>query len=186
MTLAFNGQEFAQLFVRLDEDKPLLKAELGIAQKDWRFSVGLKQSNIISLNIESQRDGEASVVELDTSLVLSEDGRVLKVEFDWRPELITEARQALGVAHYGVLAASQKALPHVLKHADLLERIVKTTIKETAKHIKETLDVDISQYLYVYETLMTNIQSLHINSIPIVKIVVTHATKMLTIWVKEL
>ena len=57
---------------------------------------------------------------------------------------------------------------------------------ETAKQIKEILDVDITQYVYVYETLKENIESLYINSLPVVKVVVSHATKMLSFYVKEM
>merc|ERR1712088_506882 len=121
----------------------------------------------ITFNVESQREGEAAVVELDTSLVLSSDGRVLKVEFDWRPEMLEESRQ-------------------VLEHAALVEKIVKMTINETAEHIRQSLDIDVAQYFYVYETLVDNVKSLHINSLPVVKVVVTHTTKMLTICVKEM
>jgi len=67
-----------------------------------------------------------------------------------------------------------------------LEKIVKLTVDETAKQIKETLDVDVTQYLYVFETLKTNVESLYINSLPVVKVVLSHATKTLTIYVKEI
>ena len=186
MTLAINGQEVSQIFIRMDKDKPLIKADLKYADQSIKVSGGLKESNIISFNVESQRDGYASVVELDTSLVLSEDGRVLKVKFDWRPEMLEESRAALSVVQAEILDRSQRALPHVLEHAALVEKIVKMTINETAEHIRETLDVDVSQYFYVYETLIENIKSLHINSVPVVKIVVTHATKMLTVCVREM
>jgi hypothetical protein len=186
VTLAINGQAFSQLFVRMDKDKPLMKADLKFAEQSIRLSGGLKESNIINFNVESQREGEATVVELDTSLVLSSDGRVLKVEFDWRPEMLEESRQVLAVVQDKVVARSQRALPHVLEHAALVEKIVKMTINETAEHIRQSLDIDVAQYFYVYETLVDNVKSLHINSLPVVKVVVTHATKMLTVVVKEM
>ena len=182
VTLAINGQAFSQLFVRMDKDKPLMKADLKFAEQSIRLSGGLKESNIITFNVESQREGEATVVELDTSLVLSSDGRVLKVEFDWRPEML----EVLAVVQDKVVARSQRALPHVLEHAALVEKIVKMTINETAEHIRQSLDIDVAQYFYVYETLVDNVKSLHINSLPVVKVVVTHATKMLTVVVKEM
>merc|ERR1719189_1437835 len=186
VTLAINGQAFSQLFVRMDKDKPLMKADLKFAEQSIRLSGGLMESNIITFNVESQREGEAAVVELDTSLVLSSDGRVLKVEFDWRPEMLEESRQVLAVVQDKVVARSQRALPHVLEHAALVEKIVKMTINETAEHIRQSLDIDVAQYFYVYETLVDNVKSLHINSLPVVKVVVTHTTKMLTICVKEM
>ena len=144
------------------------------------------ESNVIGFNVETQRKGENAVVELDTSLVLSSDGRVLEAKFDWRPEILQDTRQALTVLQDNVLTATQRALPHVSEYAAHLEKIVKLTIDETARQIKETLDVDISQYLYVYETLRDNIESLYINSLPVVKVVMSHATKTLTIWVREM
>ena len=83
-------------------------------------------------------------------------------------------------------APNRLGLPHVLEHAALVEKIVRMTINETAEHIRQSLDIDVAQYFYVYETLVDNVKSLHINSLPVVKVVVTHTTKMLTICVKEM
>ena len=186
VTLAVNGQQFSRLFVTIQNDKPLMNADLKYAEHTIRVSGGLKESNVIEFIVETQRKGESAVVQLDTSLVLSSDGRVLEAKFDYRPEMIEETHHALSVLKTKMLTTTQQALPHVSKHAAHLEKVVKLTIDETAKQIKEILDVDITQYVYVYETLKENIESLYINSLPVVKVVVSHATKMLSFYVKEM
>jgi hypothetical protein len=138
-----NGQQFSRLFVTIQNDKPLMNADLKYAEHTIRVSGGLKESNVIEFIVETQRKGESTVIQLDTSLVLSSDGRVLEAKFDWRPEMLVNTHQALGVLKNKMLTATQKALPHVSQYAAHLEKIVKLTIDETAKQIKETLDVDI-------------------------------------------
>lgn len=151
------------ILVTLDNEKPSFSADIEASARLVQLFGGLEDPNMIRFKVKSQSEEIASD-DIDLAISLSPDGRVLKVDFDWRPDMAEEGRQAFSAFQRHVMIGDQLVF-ETKENALVLQNILSSTLNETADDIRSFLDVDHKTYLQMVDVLGQNLMSLKISQV---------------------
>ena len=163
--LSKNGQQLVALDLQVDHVNPHVTARLFTRDKTVDLYGGLLQPNQIRFTMQRKEGVSQSQMEDDINIgmELSPDGKVLKIESHWRPDLMDDAKDMLINLQKGIVEGpSHNELSESL---DVLQNIIKLTVNETAENLQDTLTIDLRSWTDIAERLSLNLQTLYINQI---------------------
>ena len=165
---------------------PLIRAAISLPDSSIQILGGLEKTDLIRFNVKTQPKKDAEVIrdDVDVSITLSEDGRVLKVVFDWRPEMATESEKTMTQLQT-FLTKSAFNFDESAANAAVLEKIVRLTLNESAENLKDLMSLDVTNYLAKFEGLKSNVESLYISNAEIVQVSVDYVGQWVIFGVRE-
>ena len=172
-----------------DQEMPLIKATIALPEKSIALSGGLESASLIRFNVKTlsnKEESKASPDDVDISVTLSEDGRVLKVTFDWRPEMIDETYQKIDSLKDLLTSETLLQMGGVKAKTDVLEKIARLTLDETAENLKGLMTLEADQYLQKLDDLKANMETVYFYNAEIIRVTVNFVHEWLNFGVKEM
>ena len=164
--LSANGQSVGNLMIAVDTDKPNMQSQVSWEDCAVEMMGGLKDPSLIGFNVKSQCGQEETTTpdDIDIAISLSPDGRVLKVDFEWRPEWVSESRYAMAsLVQTAFNGGNDQVTQEILGNMEILQLTMRQSIQDGYDDLKEVLSIDPTHYEGMFERLQANVQSLYIN-----------------------
>ena len=161
MEVRKNGLNFGKADLITSYVDPHATLEMAFDGKSLDAFIGMKQSNLIHFSVTSKSSSISETTEeIEVTIELSDDGRIMTTEIDWRPQLFDDISQTL--AKTKVSLFDERIMACLMRHSKTYDNAVRSTVQETFDDIIDGLDIDSDSYKQIVLELKDNLATLYV------------------------